>query len=87
MKVRCEIDRFESGERRTTVRYFDPDDVSPAAKALAAPLVDQAIDRLTAETHLDREDAAMLLLAMAIELEADAEAYEREAARRGVLAL
>lgn len=87
MKVRCEVDHFHAGSRRTTVRYIDPDEVDPAAKAAAAPMVDHATAELMAATQLCREDARMLLLAMAIELEADSEAYEREAARRGVLAL
>jgi hypothetical protein len=76
-RLRVEVDRFDQGRHRATVLYVDADHPPPDLAARLAPVVEDAVARL------GRPDARLLLA----ERIADAEAYEREAARRGVLAL
>lgn len=78
------VDVYRGGHRTTYQRIVHEPD--PADAAAAAPFVDQMIDAAI-EAGIHPHDAASFLSCLLIELEADREAYEREAARRGVLAL
>lgn len=78
------VDVTRCGRQTTYQRIVhDPD---PADAAAAAPFVDQMVEAAI-EAGIHPDDAAAYLSCWLIELEADREAYEREAARRGVLAL
>lgn len=88
MTLRVEVDRFDAGVRRTMVAYVPSVDEIPAdVVAVLDPLVRRHVDELAVRLDLHREDAALLLVAELTERKVDADAYDREAARRGVLPL
>ncbi len=80
------IEMTEGRPLRTTVAYVDTD-VAPALVEQLRPVVDQAVEDVTARLNLHVGDVRLLLAGELAKLRADVEAYEREAARRGVLAL
>jgi hypothetical protein len=82
--IRLEV--TEGRPLRTTVAYVDTD-VPPALTDLLRPIADQAVEAVAARCNLHAGDARLLLAGELAKLRADCEAYEREAARRGVLAL
>lgn len=83
----CRIEVDTLNPRRTLVAYFDTD-VPPALAEQLRPVVDDALAQVRAGgLNLIDSDACLLLAAEVAQLVADGEAYEREAARRGVLAL
>lgn len=91
--VRIEVQRFTEDERRTTVRYVDTTEVAnlsdqdrEAVEAIVA-YADDLAAQLAERLDLTRDVARVLLIAELTERLADAEAYGREAARRGVLEL
>ncbi len=84
--ARLEITEVVAGRPATTVHFF-PTDVPPALVERLRPIVDQAVARAAVAANLIPSDAALLLAGEVAHLAADAEAYEREATRRGVLAL
>ena len=84
--ARLEVDHFIGDARRVTVRYFDLD-VPDEIRAVLQPMLDDTLDQLVAETGMHRSDAAAWLMCEVAERSADAEAYEREAERRGFLPL
>lgn len=69
---------------RTTVAYVPA--VDPALTEAVRPIAEAAVAQLVA-AGMHAGDARMLLALKVAQAQADAEAYEREAARRGVLAL
>lgn len=83
--IRVEVDYFGVEGRRTTVLFVEPE-ITPLQRALADPIIDRLLNRLQG-LGLNREDAKTWALCHLVELHADSEAYERESARRGVLAL
>jgi hypothetical protein len=70
---------------RTTVAYV-PAGVDQARAEQLRPVADEAVAQVVA-LGLTAGDARLLLALEVAKAAADAEAYEREAARRGVLAL
>ncbi len=82
--IRLEV--TEGRPLRTTVAYIDTD-LPPALAAQLRPIVDQAVEAVAARCNLHASDVRLLLAGELAKLRADDEAYEREAARRGVLAL
>lgn len=71
---------------RTIVAYF-PTEVAPELVERLRPVVDKAIADAVGALGVTAADARLLLAVEVAQLAADGEAYEREAARRGVLAL
>jgi hypothetical protein len=69
---------------RTTVAYVPA--VDPALAEAVRPIAEAAVAQLVA-AGMHAGDARLLLALRVAQAQADAEAYEREAARRGVLAL
>lgn len=84
--ARIEITEIVAGRPTTTVHFF-PTEVAPALAERLRPVVDDVVARAAAAADLIPSDAALLLAGGVAQLAADAEAYEREAVRRGVLAL
>lgn len=84
--ARIEITEVVAGRPTTTVHFF-PTEVPPALAERLRPVVDDAVARAGAALNLIPSDAALLLAGGVAHLAADAEAYERECSRRGVLAL
>lgn len=85
-RARIEVDNWTAGSRRTTVAYIDLD-LEERVRAIGIPLLEELIAEVRAITGLGRGDALCLLMCQAVEQSADVAAYEREAERRGVLAL
>ncbi len=80
--ARLEITELVAGRPATTVVYF-PTDVAPHLTRQLRPIVDAAL----AKIDLHDGDARLLLASELAKRWADGEAYGRECARRGVLAL
>lgn len=86
MTLRVQVDtpsRDRPGLERTTVVYVPSvDELAPDVVELVQPHVNRILDTLGEQT-----DDVWFLLAELAEQIADGAAYDREAARRGVLAL
>lgn len=83
-RMRVQVDHHWPGGARTTVIYLDErPPLSPAEREAVDAVLEEAIAALS----LPRADAIALIGCELTEQIADHEAYEREAARRGVLAL
>lgn len=83
--TRIEVTDYSTGQRpRTTVWFVTEEDRQIARRHAAAldPIIDRALAGLGGVP-----DGATKLAALLVEAAADADAYEREAMRRGVLAL
>lgn len=80
-----EVRHLPADGHRTTVVFLEPD-LTLRRRAIADGIVDRLLDRLQA-LGLSHDDAAAFVLCELVERHADAEAYERESQRRGVLAL
>jgi hypothetical protein len=80
------LDGTELTERglRTTVAYVPT--VDPALAEAVRPIAEAAVAQLVA-AGMHAGDARLMLALRVAQAQADAEAYEREARRRGVLAL
>lgn len=90
MTVRLEVERFDTTASvpRTTVVYVPSvNELDPAIAAHLQPHVARVVEEVAQQLDRHPEDAALLLAAELAERLADAQAYDREAARRGVLAL
>lgn len=91
--IRVEVDRISKTERRRVhVAYLDDPALAlgrltEAQRAWVDELLAKAVAAGVADTGLHPDDVAAELLSLAVERQADVDAYQREAARRGVLAL
>lgn len=82
-RIRVQVDHHWPGGARTSVIYLEPPALSPSERELVDAILEEAVVALP----LPRADAIALIGCELTEQIADHEAYEREAARRGVLAL
>lgn len=84
-RLRVQVDSFGAAGTRTTVLYLEQ--APPEIAAKAEPIIEKLVAELVNRCGLTRADARLLLFAELVEHLADVEAYEREAARRGLLPL
>lgn len=83
MTVRIELDRFDHGRRSGVVLYVPSvEELDPEVVRQVEPIVDRLLAFLE-ERGISQDEAIVALVEHAV----DVEAYEREAARRGLLPL
>jgi hypothetical protein len=82
------VDRFADGEKTTqAMTVTPPDDLTPAQTEMVDRVAQALIDMVAELPSVNRHDAVGIAACLVLEQYLDRRAYEREAERRGVLAL